>query len=139
TLRPLDAFERLCGSSAESVSGAEQGVRISKIGTCIHGIGERRDGRLSVAFPEADKGVCYEGPGFVGIAGEGTADALGGRRESAVRVLPSLEDPPSEAHRPEAMRLGVAWIQFDGAIQHADRLPGRAVGMLAEEEHAADE
>ena len=91
---------RTCVPSAESVNGAEQGVREGEIGTHVHGLGERRHGRLIVAFPETDKGLCYEGPCFVGIAGEGTADAVGGCREGRVTILPSLEDPPGEAHRP---------------------------------------
>src|SRR5438128_2082912 len=37
------------------------------------------------------------------------------------------------------MGPGVVRIQFDGVIQYADRLPGRAVGMLGEEVQAADE
>src|SRR4029079_8045991 len=91
TLGLLDVFDRLCGSSAECVNGAEQSMCIGGIGASLYGLGERRHGRLIVSIPEADKSLRQEGPGLVGIAGEGTVDAFGGCREGRIPVLPSLE------------------------------------------------
>jgi hypothetical protein len=110
-----------------------------EIGTQLDRLGERRRCSLIVAISQADKGLRQKRPWLACIAGESPTDAVGGCGKGRVGILPSLEDPPSQANRFERVGSGVAGIQLNGVIQHVNRFPGRAVGMLAEEMEPADE
>src|SRR5262249_42815429 len=86
-----------------------------------------------------NRAACKKGPGLARIASDAAVDSSSGLRKGSLAILPALKRTPDEAPSAQAVGLGVGWVQGDGPVEQVQSLAGARVGMLAKEEHGADE
>ena len=77
-------------------------------------------------------------PGFPRITGDRAIGPLGGFRKGCLAILPALKRAPCKTDGAQAMGLGVAGVQLDGAVEHFESVFGACVRVLTVEEHAAE-
>src|SRR5438093_2738248 len=115
---PIDALDGRVRPSGEGMRCAEKAVGVCKVGACIDGPTEGADRLRIMPVRDADEAARKMGPGFTGIARDCAIRAFRRSREGAIAVLPTLKRAPGEADGAQAMGLGVARIELDGAVEH---------------------